>query len=343
MPPKRTLAVLKTEYNDTMNGAAAPEPEPADPDRRGRIKNGATAAPFHLAQDVIARTLFYGLPIDEDVVIVASTRDAFSKTKALPDGRSLAVGKPRPSLSRGAARRWVEREEETDIPVGRVLDDLRAWLSRYIFFADARTALLVAAWIFGTWLYQGFEVYPYLVVKSAQKRCGKSRLLKLISYGRQPRQWLTVPGPDAAHLDDAPLPERRPAGRPGGVTMPRPGTLLAVGFDDAAAQGQAQARALALRLGREEWLEDPRLHVSRHSRAGVTDGEADALRLGDVPGGHRQPRFLAFLKRVARRYHGRDLHIVLDNSSTHSTPAVQAWLAAHRGSASTSRPRAHRG
>jgi len=32
---------------------------------------------------------------------------------------------------------------------------------------------------------------------------------------------------------------------------------------------------------------------------------------------------------VARRYRGRALHVVLDNSSTHSTPAVQAWLAQH--------------
>jgi len=44
---------------------------------------------------------------------------------------------------------------------------------------------------------------------------------------------------------------------------------------------------------------------------------------------HTGVEFLAFLKRVARRYRRRDLHIVLDNSSTHSTPAVQAWLAAH--------------
>jgi len=32
---------------------------------------------------------------------------------------------------------------------------------------------------------------------------------------------------------------------------------------------------------------------------------------------------------VARTYRDQTLHIILDNSSTHSTPAVQAWLAAH--------------
>jgi len=44
---------------------------------------------------------------------------------------------------------------------------------------------------------------------------------------------------------------------------------------------------------------------------------------------HTGTDFLRFLKRVARLYRRQALHIILDNSSTHSTPAVQAWLAAH--------------
>ena len=51
--------------------------------------------------------------------------------------------------------------------------------------------------------------------------------------------------------------------------------------------------------------------------------------LGDCSARHTGADFLRFLKGVARRYRGQELHIVLDNSSTHSTPAVQAWLAAH--------------
>ena len=44
---------------------------------------------------------------------------------------------------------------------------------------------------------------------------------------------------------------------------------------------------------------------------------------------HTGADFLAFLTRLARVYRGRELHVVVDNSSTHSTPAVQAWLATH--------------
>jgi len=50
---------------------------------------------------------------------------------------------------------------------------------------------------------------------------------------------------------------------------------------------------------------------------------------GDCAPWHTGADFLRFITRVARRYRGRELHVVLDNSSTHSTPAVQAWLAQH--------------
>jgi transposase len=51
--------------------------------------------------------------------------------------------------------------------------------------------------------------------------------------------------------------------------------------------------------------------------------------LGECRPRHTGADFLAFLKRVTRAYRGRALHVILDNSSTHSTPAVHAWLALH--------------
>ena len=44
---------------------------------------------------------------------------------------------------------------------------------------------------------------------------------------------------------------------------------------------------------------------------------------------HRHQEFLAFLRQVARAYPRRELHVVVDNLSTHSHPAVRAWLARH--------------
>src|SRR2546426_8192924 len=36
-----------------------------------------------------------------------------------------------------------------------------------------------------------------------------------------------------------------------------------------------------------------------------------------------------FLKLLHRQHRQRGLHVILDNSSTHSTPTVRAWLEAH--------------
>ena len=51
--------------------------------------------------------------------------------------------------------------------------------------------------------------------------------------------------------------------------------------------------------------------------------------VGECRPRHTGADFLAFLKRLTRRYRGQELHVILDNSSTHTTPAVQQWLAQH--------------
>jgi transposase len=44
---------------------------------------------------------------------------------------------------------------------------------------------------------------------------------------------------------------------------------------------------------------------------------------------HTAADFLRFMTKVVRVYPHRELHVVLDNSSTHDTDEVRAWLAAH--------------
>ena len=39
--------------------------------------------------------------------------------------------------------------------------------------------------------------------------------------------------------------------------------------------------------------------------------------------------FLAFVRKAVKPHAGREVHVVLDNLSTHDTPAVRAWLAKH--------------
>lgn len=44
---------------------------------------------------------------------------------------------------------------------------------------------------------------------------------------------------------------------------------------------------------------------------------------------HTAADFLRFMKKVARTYPDQELHVVLDNSSTHDTEAIRTWLQAH--------------
>jgi transposase len=51
--------------------------------------------------------------------------------------------------------------------------------------------------------------------------------------------------------------------------------------------------------------------------------------VGECRDRHTGADFLQFLKLLAKRYRRTELHVILDNSSTHKTPEVRAWLEAH--------------
>lgn len=75
-------------------------------------------------------------------------------------------------------------------------------------------------------------------------------------------------------------------------------------------------------------------HTHDYKRHGVLDLFA-ALEVAtgqvthELRDSHTAADFLGFMKKVARQHPRRELHVILDNSSTHSTPDVQAWLADH--------------
>ena len=44
---------------------------------------------------------------------------------------------------------------------------------------------------------------------------------------------------------------------------------------------------------------------------------------------HTAADFLSFMRKVERAYRGRELHVIVDNSSSHGTPKIKEWLAKH--------------
>lgn len=85
---------------------------------------------------------------------------------------------------------------------------------------------------------------------------------------------------------------------------------------------------LPLRTGRA------RRHTHDYKRHGILDLYA-ALEVATgkvthkVTSSHTAKDFITFLNQVVRAYPSQRLHIILDNSSSHGTPEVRAWLEAH--------------
>lgn len=164
---------------------------------------------IHPAQDVVDGVLWYGLPADDTLVLITSARQAY-RVDQLPQGLGLRHAEPGPStVSREVAVRWLTTGQEGSI--ARTLDALADFYTRYVVLRDRRTALWIAAWALATWCCRAFRVFPYLSIRSAEKRCGKSRLLGLMA-----RVCFNA-SPVTAHPTEAQL--YRSAARTGGVQL----------------------------------------------------------------------------------------------------------------------------
>jgi hypothetical protein len=112
-------------------------------------------------------------------------------------------------VSREVAVRWLTAGEVGS--VANTLNALAGFIARHVVLRDRRAALWIAAWALGTWCYRAFRIFPYLSIRSAEKRCGKSRLLGLLA-----RVCFNA-SPVTAHPTEAQL--YRSAARTGGVQL----------------------------------------------------------------------------------------------------------------------------
>jgi hypothetical protein len=173
------------------------------------LERAETVRVLHPAQDVVDGVLSYGLPVNGALVMVTSTRQAH-RADQLPAGIALRHVEPGPStVSREVAVRWITGGEVGS--VAQTLDALAGFFARHVVLRDRRAALWIAAWALGTWCYRAFRVFPYLSIRSAEKRCGKSRLLGLLA-----RVCFNA-SPVTAHPTEAQL--YRSAVRTGGVQL----------------------------------------------------------------------------------------------------------------------------
>ncbi|MDK2743221.1 MAG: DUF3631 domain-containing protein [Nitrospira sp. BO4] len=79
------------------------------------------------------------------------------------------------------SKEGIKRFLRGDVITGpELLERLEVFLRRFVVMGKDFPSLL-ALWLTGTYCYTVFEYFPYLVLRSPEKRCGKSRTLDLIS------------------------------------------------------------------------------------------------------------------------------------------------------------------
>jgi len=68
----------------------------------------------------------------------------------------------------------------TMAPERVIVDDVAAFLKRFVFLQRECMYRLVALWIIATHLHQSFQYMGYLFIHSPEKQCGKTRLLEIL-------------------------------------------------------------------------------------------------------------------------------------------------------------------
>ena len=77
------------------------------------------------------------------------------------------------------------------VGLGTLLDEVHAFLRRFISFTSETQPVAIALWVAHAWLLEAFQFTPYLHVFSPTKQCGKSRLLDCLAL-LVPNPWRAV-------------------------------------------------------------------------------------------------------------------------------------------------------
>jgi hypothetical protein len=103
---------------------------------------------------------------------------------AEPGLRPLPVKPKTIAPSNGSSQKEADQEAPAapaaPVDGADLVRDLEAFFTKYVVL-PAGAALTIALWVLASWIINAFDAFAYLVASSPQKRCGKTRVLRLLS------------------------------------------------------------------------------------------------------------------------------------------------------------------
>jgi hypothetical protein len=184
----RRLQIKGQTILEDLGGMTPPR---ARKDARELLEALTDVQRLHPAQAWANGALYYGCPVHLALVFVVSGRQLLTDDE-LPSG--IAVARAGFNLCRFSREGILAYLGGATVLGYGLLHDLQAFFRRFVVFRDARLLLLLALWTLATYTYRLYQFFPYLIVRSASKRCGKSRLLEVLSaLGFNASEVLTQP------------------------------------------------------------------------------------------------------------------------------------------------------
>lgn len=86
---------------------------------------------------------------------------------------------------------WAAARGPQRVRSGGILLKVAKFIEQYVTLPSQETDIALALWVAHTWALDAFEVSPYLVITSPEKRSGKTRLLEVLEQ-LVPRPWRVV-------------------------------------------------------------------------------------------------------------------------------------------------------
>ena len=76
---------------------------------------------------------------------------------------------------------WKVDDWSTPVDGAGLLEELRKYITRFVVLLKDADVVL-ALWVLHTWIFDCFDITPYLVITSPTRRCGKSLVLTILNW-----------------------------------------------------------------------------------------------------------------------------------------------------------------
>jgi hypothetical protein len=164
-----------------------------DNDGPGRAHARQVAASLVGSAEMVKVIELPGLPEHGDV------SDWLDAGRTAAELRQIIVEVPRWTRDEPAAEKVpvpTGCEDLEEVDSAELLDDVVAALLRYVVFRLDAQVVAIALWVLNTYLFERYDSTPYLLIRSATKQSGKSRLLEVLALLVN-RPWSAVEATEA--------------------------------------------------------------------------------------------------------------------------------------------------